>query len=109
MVFHFVYLFHLFTIAITVTAANHVGYETIHRIFPAPQVEMYTSGSSTLGIVRPSQLQFKLIGPAETKPLVDAAVIRLQKAIDHKPDFAQEYPENPKGLDLQDIVRVDVY
>jgi hypothetical protein len=79
------------------------------RIFPSPQIELYTEESTVLGIIKPSDVQIVTIGPVDVTEVVDAAEERFRKSLSRLPDFTEDYQENPSKHRTHEIHKIEIH
>lgn len=84
-------------------------HEVLHRVFPAAQVEVYNHDSNRLGVVKPLHLSIQSFGPASTGSIVAAATHRFRNTLLQRPDFAEDYKENPENSQLHDITTIELH
>ena len=102
------YLSGVVFLGITLTAC--LGQAGHHVVFPAAKTENYADKNLDVGVIHPSQLEIKILGPDQTHTVMDPALERFQSALMKiLPDYAEDYPINPDSLDLHKILGIEIH
>lgn len=79
-----------------------------HRVFPAAQQEIYTTGNSIVGLVKPKEIAFRSNdGFSVQNEIIREATMRFSKSLYRYPDFKEDYQVNPDNADLFQITIVE--
>jgi hexosaminidase len=89
-------------------SASGYGYASGHRLFPAAQLELYTSTNPMIGSVSARNLSLTTSGLASVDKILQPAIARLKHSLTRLPDFHDEYAVNPLNLTLHVIDKVEI-
>jgi hexosaminidase len=84
-------------------------YTVDHRLFPAAQLELYTSRANpVIGIVSARNLTLTTSGQESIDSILQPAIARFKHSLTRLPDFLPDYAVNPSNLSLHTIDRIDI-